>query len=235
MAKWLESTSYTFFYGYKEYTTSNNKFWKSSDNSNLFWFPDLETLNKNMQKFLDWLVQGQWKICSVTPLTQSLAYMYSDHGVEGGIIKDKHAYSYSYNYSITPIVGFIVLAQKEIDISDTEYNERMIAMKKKSHLKDLEQKLDILNMEKDEQTPLPVIDEIKKFMSNKCEYMIGNKKFETREEAEAELNKLQQPRAEHLAAFEALNAEVQQLKAEVAAIEEKYGISDKHDAVELIY
>lgn len=227
MAKWLESTSYSFFYGYKKHE-------KSSDDYNFYWFPDLETLNKTMQKFLAWLERGQWKICAITPLTQSYAFMYSGHGVEGGFITDKHAYSYSHNYSINPIVGFIVLAQKEIDISDEEYNERMVIMEKKFHIDSMQPKLDAMKKKMDEYPPLPIIEEIKKLLSNKCEYMIGNKKFATREEAEAELSKIRQPRDEHLAACEALNAEIQQLKAEVAAIENKYGISDKYDAVELM-
>lgn len=211
MAKWIQSAWYRVVYGY-EYDKER------SDKSNVFLDPDYECLSGSLQEFNAWLRRGQWKICGVTPLTSSHAYMNWDTSTS-----EHRSWGYGYAYGLTPIIGFVAFVQKELDITDEEYRERIDALSKKNRLETLKKQLADMQAAVEEDQKLTLAIEEKKGLLGGCKYIVDGTTYKTREEAAEALAALQKGCADRAGALERLSSEYQQITTDVAALEEKYG------------
>lgn len=206
MAKWLDSGWYRLLYGDKY-----DK--KGSDRRNTFLYPDYEALEQGLSELCDWLYKGQWKICGVTPLTRSYTYY------DGSTVEN---HSYGYGYGINPIIGMIVLAQREFEISDEEYAERMAGIQNQILLAELEAKLAPLQEAVQRDQALKLMVEEKKGLLGGVKFVLNDTSYKTREEADQALASLKSACAERAAELESLQREVQQLTVDVEAFESKY-------------
>ncbi len=213
MAKWIESGTYRFTYGDK---TAD----KANDKNFMFWYPDYEALQAGLEKTLRWLRRRQWKICAVTPLTASRIYKDHEKQVD---LRDKHAYSWGISAGTTPIIGMVIFAQREIEITDEEYALRMGALQKKERLEKVKNELPGLQaaVQKDQELNLNI--EEKKGLLGGAKFILNDTTYKTREEAEEMLASLKAGCTQRAGALEAMQREFQQLSAEVQDLENKYG------------
>lgn len=206
MRKWLQSSGFYIIYG-DEYDK------KGSDKYNSFWYPDLKALNEKTSELFRRLHKGQWKICGVTPLTRSYTFSQYESGSSWG---------WGIGYGINPIIGMEVLVQREIEISDEEYAERMGCLNKQEQLEELKQKLPALQEAVQQDQSLKLVVEEKKGLLGGVKFVLNDTSYKTREEAERTLASLKTACAERAAELENLQREVQQLTTEVDALESKY-------------
>lgn len=213
MAKWIQSGAYRLIYGDKPGEKDNDKHF-------MFWYPDYESLQAGLAKTLRWLRSRQWKICAVTPLTASRIYKEHEKQVDFG---DKHAYSWGIGAGTTPIIGMVIFAQREIEITDEEYALRMGALQKKERLEKVKNELPGLQaaVQKDQELNLNI--EEKKGLLGGAKFILNDTTYKTREEAEEMLASLKAGCTQRASALEAMQREFQQLSAEVQDLENKYG------------
>lgn len=203
MAKWLQSASYRFYYG-----DEADK--KAGDRYTTFRYPDWKALDEGLAELRDWLYKGQWKICGVTPLTRSFTWSGWSNGGGGA------------GYGINPIIGMIILVQREIEISDKEYAERMAGINKQARLEALEEKLAPLQEAVQRDQALTLMVEEKKGLLGGIKFVLNDTSYKTREEAGQALASFKSACAERSAELESLQREVQQLTADVEAFVSKY-------------
>lgn len=211
MAKWIQSSWYRVLYGY-EYDKEN------SDKHSSFFSQNYERLEGSLQEFNEWLRIGQWKVCGVTPLTSSRAHMYWDTSTS-----EHRSWGYGFAYGLTPIIGFVAFAQRELDIPDEEYHKRIDALGKKNRLETLKKQLADMQAAVEEDQRLTLSIEEKKGLLGGCKYIVDGTTYKTREEAAEALASLQKGCADRAGALERLSSEYQQITTDVAALEEKYG------------
>lgn len=213
MARWVQSDSYYFVYG-DEYSKTD------SDKHNTFRYPDFEALREGLERISLWLQKNQWKICAVTPLT----YSHSFANCESDYSASSHwGWGWGLGFAINPIIGMVIFVQRELEISDEEYAERMSGIKKKEQLEELKKQLPGLQeaVQKDQAADLKVVE--KKGLLGGQKFVLNDTAYKTREEAEAMLVSLKTGCTERAAALDNLQREVQQLTVEVEALQSKYG------------
>ncbi len=120
--------------------------------------------------------------------------------------------SYGWGYGVTPITGFVVLAQQEREVSQEEYERLSKALALKNKLPALREKYAKLQNEVDTNAKRKMEITEKKPLIGKLKHCVAEKEYGSREEAQNALAAMQ---ADH----SAKSVELAQALAELECVE----------------
>ena len=212
MPKWITTRHYRIHYDW-EHEKKEGGVAKNTDH---FRTP-MHDLDTELARLIDFCDLTQFTIKATVPITGSLGcYDYSSN---------QH-HSYGHGYGISQIVGFIVILQKEEEVSQEEYTRRKAITAFHAEIPFLEEQVGQLQKRLDEiKSHSPEILEKKGLLSG-VKFSVGWRNFDLREEAVA----FQQEMLSEIAGIEAKLAAA---KADVEKKQKEYEVV--RDALEDIH
>lgn len=177
MPKWVTTATYEVNYGWGERLSEGGFL---SSNKYLYTTGDA-ALQASLEQLVRKLNRNQFAIKAVVPKTESLGHFDYGRKGDGG---------YGWGYGISQITGFVVLAQREDEISQEEFSRRKQKQDAQDRLVDLSVRHEELKERADavKEWPTDVVEEKKMFRGSM--YCVGEREFDTREEAAAHREKL---------------------------------------------
>lgn len=194
MPKWISTEWNRIYFGWDFKDKTDRGFFTSAHKGNLFFLEtSYPTLDSALQSLTEWATRNQCEIKASIPLTTSMG--------EYNAVYWKGNGGYGYGYGVSQITGMAVLAQREEEVSQEEYDRRLAAQKKRyqleKNLPELRQKYE--ELQKDVQSYESVVSEDiteKKKLIGGAVYLLGSLEFSSWAEAQAKLNEITAKRAE---------------------------------------
>jgi hypothetical protein len=179
MPKWITTGWYTVDYGYNISEESGG--WFSNGKTIKFSTP-FPGLKERLAQLSRWCDENQYTIKSMTPLTTSVSH--TNYKIDKTL--NHGAAGYGYGYGISQHTGFVVLLQKEEELSEDEYNRRLALQKLQFSEAELKER--IAECEAAVEEDATIVTEIieKKAMFGGPRFYIGEKEFKSADEARAE-------------------------------------------------
>lgn len=205
MPKWITTTWYSVNYGW-DYESKGG--WVA-EKTERFFTPE-EKLRNSLNELMAYLDANQYTIKAVIPKTQGLGcHNYSQQANN----------SYGWGYGVTPITGFVVLAQQEREVTAEEYERLSRAQTLKNALPAMREKCGKLQqaVEADGQKAVDISE--KKRLLGGVKYLVGEREFDSREAAEAALGALRAECAARCADLEEARAELGRMENELKGLE----------------
>lgn len=205
MPKWITTNWYSVNYGW-DYESKGG--WVAAKTERFF-TPE-EKLRNSLNELIAYLDANQYTIKAVIPKTQGLGC----HDFSGS-----NNSSYGWGYGVTPITGFVVLAQQEREVTAEEYDRLSRVQALKNTLPTLRQKCEKLQqaVAADEQKAMDISE--KKKLLGGAKYLLGEKEFDSREAAEAALVALQAECAARCADLKEAKGELGRMESELKGLE----------------
>jgi len=213
MPKWISTEWNRVYFGWDFKDKTDRGFFTSAHKGNLFFMETpYPTLESALQLLAEWATRNQYEIKASIPLTTSMG--------EYNAVYWKGNGGYGYGYGVSQITGMAVLAQREEEVSQEEYDRRLAAQKKRyqleKNLPELRQKCEELQKEVQpyESIASESITEKKKLIGGPI-YLLGSLEFSSQAEAQAKLDEITAKQAEMQQAQAALveaEKEIESLK-----------------------
>lgn len=204
MPKWITTQWYLVDYGWDH----DSKGGWVAPNTERFSTPRKD-LRNSLDELITYLDANQYTIKAVVPKTTGLACYDYSHSTFSG-----QSYGYGWGYGVTPITGFVVLAQQEREVSAEEYARLFRALTLKNTLPTLREKCKKLQKTIDAEGQKSMEITEKKKLLGGFKYLVGEKEFGSREAAEAALAECAARRAE----LEETQAEIGRMESELVEL-----------------
>ncbi|MDR1777724.1 MAG: hypothetical protein LBR31_07865 [Desulfovibrio sp.] len=205
MAKWITTTWYSVNYGW-DYESKGGVLAAATER---FFTPE-EKLRNSLNEMIAYLDSNQYTIKAIIPKTLALACVREGSIGNGG---------YGWGYGVTPITGFVVLAQQEREVTDEEYKRLSRAQAMKNALPAMREKCGKLQQAVDADGKKVTDTSEKKKLLGGVKYFVGEQEFDSREEAEAFLGAMQAECAAKRAELEEAQAELARMESELKGLE----------------
>ena len=171
MPKWITTNWYSVSYGWQHESKGG---WVAR-HTERFYTPEDE-LRTSLNELTAYLDKNQYTIKAIIPKTQGFGcHDYSSRSDS----------SYGWGYGVTPITGFVVLAQQEREVSQEEYTRLSRVQALKNALPSLREKFQKLQQAVDADEKKDTNISEKKKLLGGLRYCIGEHEFSSEAEAKA--------------------------------------------------
>jgi hypothetical protein len=203
MPKWITTTWYSVNYGW-DYESKGG--WVA-EKTERFFTPE-EKLRDHLNELCAYLDANQYTIKAIIPKTQGFGR--HDYSQRTDI-------SYGWGYGVTPITGFVVLAQQEREVTTEEYERLSRVQALKKDLTSLREKCGKLQQTVEADGQVDILERVK--LLGGIKFLVGEQEFDTRKAAEAALGVLRAKCSTRRAELEEAQAELGRLESELKGLE----------------